>query len=106
MHWRQAGLSQTGFVDDARTTPYHFHGVGCRVVTTWGAIDWDFGYEGRIDGFDLWRLRQFAQHDTTDFPEFADKKTLEATFTAAVQKGIIHSPFRDHYDYLYYLQRG
>ena len=100
----RGGLPQTGFIDDTRTIPYFFHGIGCRVIMPTGSVDWDFGHEGRSDGFDFWRLRQFAEHDTKEFPEFADEKILESTFTLAIKRGIIHAPFKDQHDELYYLR--
>ena len=40
--------------------PYFKHGFGCKVKLPRGAVDFDFGEQGQINGFDLWRLLDFA----------------------------------------------
>lgn len=40
---------------------YSFHGIGCRFVKDGVTTDMDFGPDGRIDGFDAWRLHLFAR---------------------------------------------
>src|SRR6185295_8225991 len=64
MYWRQAGLPREGFVDPEQTIEYFFHGIGCRVSLPSGEVDWDFGHDGRLDGFDAWRLGCFAEDAT------------------------------------------
>ena len=71
-----------------------------------GEINWDFGHDGRLDGFREWFLWEFASGGTGDCPEFRDKKVLEAVFQHAVLKGIIYKPFLRLQDDLYYLQNS
>ena len=40
--------------------PYFKHGFGCKVKLPRGAVDFDFGEQGQINGFDLWRFLDFA----------------------------------------------
>ena len=40
---------------------YYKHGYGCKVYLSEGAVDFDFGRQGQIDGFDEWRLWNFCQ---------------------------------------------
>lgn len=40
---------------------YFKHGFGCQVNLPEGAVDFDFGKNGQIDGFDEWRLWKFCQ---------------------------------------------
>ncbi|WP_320051759.1 DUF6896 domain-containing protein [uncultured Acetobacteroides sp.] len=40
---------------------YAFHGIGLYAKRKNCEIDFDFGLNDRIDGFDTWRLNQFAQ---------------------------------------------
>lgn len=101
--WRSLGLEQTGHLDPDKRHAYFFHGIGCRVRldrTTY--IDWDFGHEGRVDGFDLWRLRQFLE-DRPRLQASVPLNTLDALFDAAVREGSIVSPWRAEYDSLYYV---
>ncbi len=102
--WRQAGLSKEGFIDPEQRVEYFFHGIGCCVKLPNGKVDWDFGHDGRLDGFDAWRLWCFADDGTDDFPEFKRKEILDAAFREAIAQGIIHAPFRNLQDDLYYLQ--
>ena len=102
INWRQEGLPQVGFVDPSRRIKYFFHGIGCLINLPSGAVDWDFGYGERHDGFDVWRLGQFAKEGTANFPEFADEQTLDTVFAEAVSKGIVKQLYKDHHDPLYY----
>jgi hypothetical protein len=70
---------------------YRFHGVGCDATIDGVEVDFDFGPEGRHDGFDAWRLHVFAKN----FPEFADLRELSAveSLLAQMEKlGLAHSP--------------
>lgn len=40
---------------------YFKHGCGCRVYFSTGDVDFDFGEQGEIGGFDSWRLSDFAK---------------------------------------------
>src|SRR5690242_15914842 len=62
VEWRTHGLDRTGYLDPGRCHHYAFHGVGCALELAPGyVIDWDFGYTGRMDGFDHWRLKCFLE---------------------------------------------
>ncbi|WLT32336.1 hypothetical protein [Geothrix sp. PMB-07] len=102
MDWRRQGLSRMGFIDVEQQFEYAFHGAGCRVETPEGPIDWDFGDNGRVDGFDLWRLSVFVQSTPEAFPEFEDGAVLGQAFTAAVQSGIIRKDPKEQVPHLYY----
>ena len=106
MDWRQAGLSRTGFIDSAKTMEYAFHGSGCRVALPSGPVDWNFGYDGRLDGLHPWFLWEFAEDGTDNFPEFKNKKNLDEVFQAAVSQGLIDRPFEELQDSLFYLRKG
>jgi hypothetical protein len=55
---------------------YYKHGYGCAVHgPVWG-VDFDFGDEGQIDGFDAWRLYDFAQRRPTEYG-FNSEKEIE-----------------------------
>lgn len=59
--WRSVSNSAGGWLDDAGTVSYYFHGIGCRVEFGTLVVDFDFGSDGRFDGFDAWRLSLFAE---------------------------------------------
>lgn len=97
--WISSSLPQTGFIDAEQTLPYFLHGYGCAVRLPSGGVDWDFGLEGQTDGFDAWRLWQFARSRPTAFPEFQEEAVLQAAFAEAKARGYLYaSPY-----ILYYL---
>jgi hypothetical protein len=103
-YWRLVGLPQSGFIDAEGKIKYFFHGKGCRVQLLSGEIDWDFGHDGRIDGFGGWFLWKFAKDGINNFPEFKDKDFYDEVFNEALTKGVIHRPYQHLNDYLYYLR--
>ncbi|WLI09330.1 hypothetical protein PSH66_13675 [Pseudomonas sp. FP597] len=44
----------------ANEVTYELHGIGCRVYLAETCIDFDYGPDERIDGFDRWRLYMYA----------------------------------------------
>src|SRR5260221_14498715 len=64
--WHQKTVPDCGWLDDERSIRFRFHGIGCRVTFGHVEVDFDFGPEGRHDGFDGWRLGSFA----ATVPEF------------------------------------
>lgn len=103
MRARFEGLPTDGFLDPEETIEYYFHGIGCCVTYPNIRIDWDFGNNGRIDGFDAWRLWIFATEGTDNFPEFEQKEILDKVFKEAEVQGVILTPFKNLQDRLYYL---
>ena len=90
LEWQSSGISQEGFVDPGEQIAYFFHGYGCCVRLPSGKVDWDFGEEGQIDGFDVWRLYDFVKYGTQNFPEFMDEEVLKAVFAEAEWEGLFH----------------
>ena len=100
---RFEGLSDDGFIDPQKTIEYYYHGIGLCVTYPDKVVDWDFGHDGRMDGFDLHRLWIYAESGTDRFPEFRRKGTLEQAFAEAAGRGFIQKLFRQVQDNLYYL---
>ncbi|MBW4488992.1 MAG: hypothetical protein KME12_14485 [Trichocoleus desertorum ATA4-8-CV12] len=100
LEWQLSGIPQRGYLDPSEKISYFFHGYGCCVRLPSGHVDWDFGREGQIDGFDAWRLYDFVERGTQNFPEFRDEEVLKSVFAEAESKGLFHKS-----DYiLYYLK--
>jgi hypothetical protein len=57
---------------DSNTT-YMFHGVGCRVTSGKITVEFDFGPDGAVGGFDAWRLSLFAEGDPERFFLWRDR---------------------------------
>lgn len=97
-------LPQRGYIDESQTIPYSLHGIGCGAKLLMGGADWDFGYQGRYDGFDPWKLWHFAKWHLDIFPEFQHKEALYGAFNDAKTKGIFNQAYLEFHDYLYYRQ--
>ncbi|MDI1433325.1 DUF6896 domain-containing protein [Polyangium sorediatum] len=81
---------------------YQFHGVGCAATLDGIDIDFDFGPEGRHDGFDAWRLREFASN-WDEFLELQDENTWVEQLDEMARLGWIHSPRWEPSPHLRYL---
>ena len=53
---------ESGAIPSAGEAPFSFtfHGIGCRAHVDGSDVDFDFGPDRRIDGFDAWRLSIFV----------------------------------------------
>ncbi|PSM30878.1 hypothetical protein [Haliangium sp. UPWRP_2] len=60
---------------------FSFHGIGCQAVVDGLEVDFDFGVDDRIDGFEPWRLWRFAEQQPETYPQFRQvedvKKAME-----------------------------
>lgn len=67
-------------------TCYSKHGFGCAVKTDRFVVDFDFGEQGQIDGFDLWRLNKFARGRLGNY-EISSEQELETLFDTVCKSG-------------------
>lgn len=86
--WASNGIPGTGALGGGAT--YRKHGYGCEVNLASGSVDFDFGRTGEINGFDMWRLADFAGNGLADFG-FSSRDELEQIFKAEVGSGKIRS---------------
>lgn len=82
-------------------TRYFFHGVGCEFEGPDLSVDVDFGPEGRMDGFDAWRLCQFA-NEVDAAAELRDPGAVEAALRRMEEAGIVARPNLAPSPHLYY----
>lgn len=76
---------------------YFKHGYGCAVFLPGGKVDFDFGAEGQINGFDLWRLTHFAGKRLKDYG-FPSEESIKSVFQIAIDSGeIVPSAYILHY---------
>lgn len=93
--WACNGIAQSGVL--GRGVKYFKHGYGCAVHLEGGTVDFDFGADGETNGFDAWRLSNFAGRRLARYG-FASETELEACFRAAVEAGsFISSGYNLHY---------
>jgi hypothetical protein len=57
--WYTKEIERCGRV--TRGVKYQLHGIGCRINSSTGSVDFDYGPNGEINGFDTWRLYNFAR---------------------------------------------
>jgi hypothetical protein len=62
------------------------HGFGCSVDGPEWGVDFDFGAQGQIDGFDAWRLYDFARRRLEQY-EFSSEKEIETAVRSAADAG-------------------
>jgi len=94
--WATNGLKKGTLSDGAI---YSKHGVGCLIEAPEGGVDFDFGDHGEIDGFDAWRLLQFAESSNGRHAA-TDKKKIQALLDSCVAAGEIEKRRS-----LYYLRK-
>ena len=89
---RSNDLPELGSLDDRYETRFHFHGCGCHFESDRGKIDFDFGPDGRHDGFDGWRLWILAQSLPQDYPNLQRLAVVESLLGELVTDGLVTRP--------------
>ncbi len=87
--WRTGALPKEGWLDQDRGIRYSFHGVGCLVEFEDMIVDFDFSSGGRVDGFDLWRLREFLQFRRAKYPGLDTEDEQLRAFQTLENSGVI-----------------
>lgn len=67
---------------------YFKHGYGFLVHLPEGEVDFDFGLQGEIDGFDEWRLWKFCQHRPNTYA-FDTQQALLDCVRHALEEGML-----------------
>ncbi|WP_434768273.1 DUF6896 domain-containing protein [Pseudomonas triticicola] len=73
--WRTQAIKRCGRV--TRGVKYELHGIGCRINLSTGSVDFNYGPNGEINGFDVWRLYNFARERPSKYKKYCDKKNIE-----------------------------
>lgn len=71
---------------------YSFHGCGLYAKLKDVEIDFDFGENNRIDGFDAWRLKSFADSKADLYSMFNNEKVIQAELDKLCLAGKIFKP--------------
>lgn len=90
--WHRGDIPQRGSLDDSHEAQFHFHGVGLTFESVHGEADFDFGPNGRCDGFDGWRLWRFATSHADQYPDFQREAVVESVLGELVTDGIVVRP--------------
>jgi len=82
---------------------YFFHGIGCTVhLSTKDIVDFDYGANGRVDGFDEWRLCGFFETRQKIYPNVTGCD-IKRWFKEAIESREIEKSESREYGNLYYL---
>ncbi|MEQ1686175.1 MAG: hypothetical protein ABL916_21205 [Burkholderiaceae bacterium] len=93
--WVETEHQESGFLQNG--VRYYKHGYGCSVHLPQGVVNFDFGANGEIDGFDCNRIILFAENHKSAFGS-ATKGEITRAYEHALQEGeIIASPYINHY---------
>jgi hypothetical protein len=85
---------------------YFFHGVGCKVhISKKNIIDFDYGANGRIDGFDEWRLCGFINSRQKKYSNIKESD-IKVWFQEAIDSKEIKKTESREYGNLYYLSKN
>jgi hypothetical protein len=98
---------QIGKLEKYNIKRYAFHGIGLAVdFDDNTSVDFDFAFfpEQRHDGFDLWRLGEFASTRPDKYKKYLDKKKLEDDFNKLVERKAIVKPDINPSTSLYFFQ--
>ncbi|MFL1505410.1 DUF6896 domain-containing protein [Pseudomonas sp. O64] len=76
--WRIQKKPRCGMVIGDVT--YELHGIGCCVYLSGICIDFDYGPDGRVDGFDAWRLYIYACELPKRHKKYTSKEALDHEF--------------------------
>ncbi|MCL6700924.1 hypothetical protein [Pseudomonas sp. T1.Ur] len=83
--WSSEKIKRCGVVKGNVT--YELHGVGCAVNLPHVLVDFDYGPDGRTDGFDAWRLFIYASELPEKHPKYQSKEVLNLEFEEYVASG-------------------
>lgn len=83
--WRSKEIPQRGRITD--NISYELHGIGCRVDFSGVCIDFDYGPNERVDGFDPWRLYIYACEVPHRYKKYTNQNTLKLEFNNYVAQG-------------------
>lgn len=89
--WGEKAIPAKGKI--SKDVFYELHGIGCYLSYKDYHIDFDFGPNDRIDGFDLYKLKDYAQQFPDKYPQYQDRDILEKDFNRLIELGIISQKY-------------
>ena len=101
--WREKKIPQRGEIFDGIS--YQLHGNGCMVEFPDHCVDFDFGPEERTDGFDSWRLYNYATEHSEKYPKYKTQESIEVELKKYEQENIIKK-LENSYSDLYFFQKN
>ena len=99
--WHSGAIPQSGTLSGG--IHFSFHGVGCTATASDYLVNFDFGPGGRHDGFDAWRLWQFARSKAKDYPDLQDVDDVRREVQRLASRGVVWCPNKYPSGHLFYL---
>ncbi len=99
--WKDKKISQRGEISDG--VSYQLHGNGCMFEFPDHCVDFDFGPEERADGFDAWRLYNYACEYPDKYPKYTNLEHVELELKKYEQMNIV-SKIKNSYSNLFFFQ--
>ncbi|MFJ5284768.1 DUF6896 domain-containing protein [Pseudomonas rustica] len=85
--WRSKQIERCGEITNG--VEYELHGIGCAIHFPSESVDFDYGSNDRIDGFDVWRLYIYASDRPLKYKKYCDQKIVENEFNEYIALGRI-----------------
>jgi hypothetical protein len=98
--WHSGRIAESGRMELLKAR-YRFHGVGCRFEIGGRIVDVDFGPDGRHDGFDAWRLVEYA--NSAFEWQGMDQEQIESALNRLKASGAVRAPQWPPSQHLLYL---
>jgi len=76
--WHTKAIKRCGKITGG--VRYELHGIGCFIHLPKETVDFDYGPNGEINGFDIWRLYNFACDRPPKHKKYCDKETVKKEF--------------------------
>jgi len=85
--WHEKKIAQRGKVLNG--VSYQLHGSGCMIEYPDYCVDFDFGPNGRTDGFDAWRLYNYACELPEKHAKYTNLTIVESELNQYIQGDIV-----------------
>ncbi|WP_192564098.1 DUF6896 domain-containing protein [Pseudomonas gozinkensis] len=76
--WHTKAIKRCGKVTGG--VKYELHGIGCFIHLPKETVNFDYGPNGEINGFDIWRLYNFACDRPSKHKKYCDEEIVEKEF--------------------------
>jgi hypothetical protein len=102
---RAGRIPKRGVIENGKIS-FFFHGIGCNVDTPDFSVDFDFGPDGRIGGFDAFRLSLFGASGFMQTGEVPTEEEIRVGLNRLQEQGVIVAPCLQPSPHLLYLAAG
>jgi hypothetical protein len=85
--WHDNKIAQRGEI--FKGVSYQLHGNGCMIEYPEYCVDFDFGPNGRTDGFDAWRLYNYACEFPEKHAKYTNFATVESELNQYIQENMV-----------------